>query len=109
VVVTPARVVGRTIDLVALVALIAMWCAVHIGVWSFAFELGDTATCWGVGCPAWLTERILLACAVLAAATLALAIGARRARMRATGMLLLVLLTFDIAALMLLGVQALTS
>ena len=106
----PARVLaaalalfGRAIDAAFFLVVLTIWCSLHVVTWSYAFEMGPAATCFGLNCPAWLTGRMLIACAALAAVTLFVALLLRRLGHRATGTVLLVLVTFDVAALLLLA------
>lgn len=96
--------VGLAIDAAFFLAGLTTWCAVHLVLWSYAFELGPAADCFGLPCPAWMTERVLVGCAALTLVTLVGAVLLRRLGHRATGTVLLLLLTFDVAALLLMAV-----
>lgn len=98
--------VGMTIDAIFFLVVITTWCALHLTVWSYAFEIGPAASCFGLPCPEWLRARVALACAGLAVLSLLAAIVMRRLGHRATGAVLLLLLTFDLAALLLLGIRS---
>lgn len=97
---------GRAIDAAFFLVAITVWCALHLTAWSYAFEMGPAAECFGLPCPAWLRTKVLIGCVGLALASFLAARFMRRLGHRATGFMLLVLVTFDVAALMLLGVRA---
>lgn len=101
--------IGRAIDAAFFLVVITVWCAVHLALWSYAFEMGPAADCFGLPCPAWLSTKVIIGCLVLAVISYVLARGFRRLGHRATSFMLLVLVTFDLAALMLLGLQSLAS
>lgn len=97
---------GRAIDAAFFLALITVWCALHLTVWSYAFEIGPAADCFSLPCPTWLRAKVLVGCVALAALSFLAARVMRRLGHRATGFMLLVLVTFDMAALLLLGISA---
>lgn len=98
---------GRTIDAAFFLATITIWCALHLTAWSYAFDMGPAADCFGLPCPGWLRAKVLIGCVVLAMLSFLVARMLRRLGHRATAFMLLVLVTFDVAALMLLGVSSL--
>ncbi|MCW2927617.1 MAG: hypothetical protein JWM86_1585 [Thermoleophilia bacterium] len=100
------RTVGHAIDAAFFLATIVVWCALHLTVWSYAFEMGPAASCFGLPCPEWLRAKVVLACVALCACSFIAAMVLRRLNHRATGSVLLVLVTFDIAALLLLALNA---
>ncbi|MCW2959994.1 MAG: hypothetical protein JWM25_1507 [Thermoleophilia bacterium] len=100
-------VVGKLIDAAFFIVGIAIWCSLHMVLWSYAFDAGPAADCFGLPCPPWVTSRVLLGCAALAAVTFTLAIILRRLGHRATANVLVLLVTFDVAALMILGANQL--
>lgn len=102
------RLVGLTIDTAFFLIGLAIWCSLHIVLWSYAFDMGPAADCFGLPCPPVVEHRMLIACAALAVVTF---IGARiltRLGHKATATVMLMLVTFDVAALMLLAVGMLT-
>lgn len=86
--------------------VITLWCALHLLLWSYAFEIGPAADCFGLACTAWLASRAALGCIVLGGSSLALGLGLRKLGHRATGAVLLLLVTLDVAALLLLALHA---
>lgn len=98
--------VGRTIDAAFFLVMITVWCALHITVWSYAFEMGPAADCFTLPCPEWLRTKVFVGCMALALVSFLAASVMRRLGHRATSFMLLVLVTFDVAALLLLGVNA---
>lgn len=101
-------VVGTLVDAVFFLVVLTVWNAMHLVVWSYAFEVGPAADCFGLPCPGWLMSKAIIACAALAVVSYVLARMFRRLGHRATSFLLLMLVTFDVSALLLLGVGALT-
>lgn len=99
--------IGRAIDAAFFLVAITVWCALHLTIWSYAFELGPAANCFALPCPEWLRAKVLIGCLALAAVSFLAARMMRRLGHRATSFMLLVLVTFDVAALLLLGVHAL--
>lgn len=99
---------GRLVDAAFFLVVLTVWNAMHLVVWSYAFKVGPAADCFGLPCPGWLMTKALVACVVLAVFSYLLARMFRRLGHRATGFLLLMLVTFDVSALLLLGVGALT-
>lgn len=98
--------VGRLIDMAFFLVVLTVWCAVHLVIWSYSFDMGPAADCFGLPCPGWVTHRVLLASAGLAVLTF---IGSRllgKLGHVATSRVMLLLVTFDVAALLLLGVNA---
>lgn len=100
--------VGKVIDLAFFLVVLTVWNALHLTVWSYAFGIGPAADCFTLGCPtSWLDGKVLLIGLALAVTSYLLARFFRRLGHRATSFLLLVLVTFDVAALLLLGINAL--
>lgn len=100
---------GRAIDAVFFLVLITVVCAIHLVLWSYAFEVGPAAACFGLPCPAWLASRVLAACGVLMVSSFAISRVLRRLGHRATSAVLLMLVTFNLAAMLVLGIDALMS
>lgn len=98
--------VGRAIDAVFFLACLTVWCGLHVTAWSYAFEMGPAANCFSLPCPEWLRTKVLIGCGALAVLSFVAARIMGRLGHRATRFMLLVLLTFDVAALLLLGVRA---
>jgi hypothetical protein len=99
---------GKLIDAAFFLTALTIWCAIHITLWSYAFEMGPAADCFGLPCPTdWLGSKVLLTCAGLAVFTFVSARIMRRLGHRATSFMLLVLVTFDVAALLVLGIHSL--
>lgn len=98
--------VGRLIDAAFFLVALTVWNAMHLVVWSYAFEVGPAADCFGLPCPTWITSKVLIACTVLAVASYVLSRLFRRLGHRATSLVLLLLVTFDVAALLLLGISS---
>lgn len=98
---------GALIDAAFFLAAITAWCALHLTVWSYAFEMGPAATCFGLSCPEWLRAKVLVACVTLAVLSFVVSRILARLGHRATSFTLLVLVTFDVSALLVLGVRAL--
>jgi hypothetical protein len=99
---------GRLVDAAFFLVVLTIWCALHLTVWSYAFEMGPAASCFGLPCPAWLTSKVVIACIALAVASYVLARMFRKLGHRATSGVLLLLVTFDVAALIVLGVGSMT-
>lgn len=99
--------VGRAIDAAFFLVALTIWCALHLSVWSYAFEMGPAAACFGLPCPEWLRPKALAAAGALAVLSFIIARLMRRLGHGATAFMLLVLVTFDVAALLLLGLRAL--
>ena len=99
------RTVGHAIDAAFFLAAITVWCALHVTVWSYAFEMGPAADCFSLPCPEWLRTKVLIGCVGLAVASFLVARVMRRLGHRMTAFMLYVLVTFDVAALILLGVS----
>ena len=99
--------VGALIDAAFFLVVLVVWNAAHLTIWSYAFEVGPAANCFGLPCPTWIDGKVLMACAALAVVSYLLARMFRRLGHRATSFLLLVLVTFDVAALLLMGLDAL--
>jgi hypothetical protein len=100
---------GRLIDLAFFLTALTIWCGLHLTLWSYAFEMGPAANCFDMPCPGWITHRVVLGCAALAVLTFASSRFLRRLGHTATSRMLLLLVTFDVAALMILGVHTLTN
>jgi hypothetical protein len=98
--------VGRLIDAAFFLVVLTVWCALHLAVWSYAFEIGPAATCFGLPCPTWLDGKVVLAAVALALTSYLLARFFRRIGHRFTSMMLVLLVTFDVAALLLLGINS---
>lgn len=97
---------GRAIDVAFFLAAITIWCALHLTAWSYAFEMGPAADCFGLPCPTWLRTKVLIGCVGLALASFLAARFMRGLGHRATSFMLLVLVTFDVSALLLLGIRS---
>ena len=100
------RWLGLVIDAGFFLTCITVWCAVHLAVWSYAFQMGPAAACFGLPCPTWLRAKVLIACGVLAVVSFVLARVLTRFRHSATAAVLLLLVTLDVAALLLLTARA---
>lgn len=98
--------VGRLIDVAFFLVMLTAWCSLHLVLWSYAFDMGPAADCFALPCPAWVTHRVWMACAGLAIITFVLSRLLSRLGHRATSRVLLLLVTFDVAALLLLGINA---
>jgi Kef-type K+ transport system membrane component KefB len=103
------RTVGQLIDAAFFLACITIWCALHITVWSYAFEMGPAADCFTLPCPEWLRTKVLVAAVALAVVSFLIARILRRLGHRMTSFMLLVLVTFDVAALILLAMSTLAA
>lgn len=101
------RAIGKLIDAAFFLFCITIWCALHIAVWSYAFDMGPAADCFTLPCPAWLRTKVLVAAIALAVVSFVLSRMFRRLGHRMTSFMLLVLVTFDVAALILLGMSSL--
>jgi hypothetical protein len=99
---------GRIVDAAFFLVMLTIWNALHLVVWSYAFKTGPAANCFTLPCPTWLETKVLIAGAVLAVTSYVLARFFRKLGHRATSFMLLVLVTFDVAALMVLGVGSIT-
>lgn len=99
---------GKLVDAAFFLVVLTVWNAMHLVVWSYAFEVGPAADCFGLPCPGWLMTKAIIACAGLAVVSYVLARMFRRLGHRATSFMLLMLVTFDVSALLLLGVGAIT-
>jgi hypothetical protein len=97
---------GRIVDLAFFLTMLTLWCALHLTAWSYAFQMGPAADCFGLSCPTWLQPKVIIGCIVLAVASYVLARFARRLGHRATSMMLLLFVTLNVSALLLLGVGA---
>jgi hypothetical protein len=100
------RTIGHAIDAAFFLVSITVWCALHVTVWSYAFEMGPAADCFTLPCPEWLRTKVLIAAIALALLSFLAARFMRRLGHRMTGFMLLVLVTFDVAALILLGINS---
>ena len=100
--------VGRVIDAASFLVGLTIWCALHLTAWSYAFDMGPAAECFGLPCPAWLRAKVIIGCVVLAVVSFLASRLLRRLGHRATSLVLLVLVTFDVSALILLGVGSIT-
>lgn len=100
--------VGRLIDVAFFLVMLTAWCALHLVIWSYSFDMGPAADCFGLPCPGWVAHRVLLACAGLAVVTFVLSRLLSRLGHTATSRVMLLLVTFDVAALLLLGINSLT-
>jgi Kef-type K+ transport system membrane component KefB len=103
------RTVGHVIDAAFFLVCITIWCALHITVWSYAFEMGPAADCFTLPCPSWLRTKVLFAAIALALVSFLLSRMFRRLGHRMTSFMLLVLVTFDVAALILLAMSSLAA
>lgn len=99
---------GRLVDAAFFLVVLTVWNALHLIVWSYAFQVGPAANCFTLPCPTWLQTKVLIAGVVLAVTSYVLARFFRRLGHRATSFLLLVLVTLDVAALLLLGIGSIT-
>src|SRR6476661_5586832 len=70
--------VGGIIDAGFFLTAITVWCALHITVWSYAFQMGPAADCFGLPCPGWLDTKVVFACIALAVASFVIARVLRR-------------------------------
>ncbi len=95
---------GRIIDAAFFLVVLTIWCALHLGLWSYAFQLGPAADCFGIPCHGWLSTKVIIGCVVLAVTSYLLARVFRKLGHRATSFMLLMLVTFDVSALLLLGI-----
>ncbi len=95
---------GRIIDAAFFLVVLTIWCALHLALWSYAFDLGPAADCFGLPCHDWLSTKVIVGCVVLAVTSYLLARIFRRLGHRATSFMLLMLVTFDVSALILLGI-----
>lgn len=100
---------GHLIDLAFFLTALTVWCGLHLTLWSYAFGMGPAADCFHLSCPGWIAHRVVLGCAALAVLTFGSSRVLRKLGHTATSRMLLLLVTFDVAALMILGVHALTS
>lgn len=98
--------IGRTIDAASFLVGLTVWCALHLTVWSYAFDIGPAASCFGLPCPAWLRTKVILACGILAVVSFVSSRILHRLGHRATSRVLLVLVTFDMSGVLLLGVRS---
>ncbi len=94
---------GRIIDAAFFLVVLTIWCALHVGLWSYAFEMGPAADCFGLPCHEWLSTKVIIGCVVLAVTSYLLARIFRGLGHRWTSRMLLLLVTFDVSALLLLG------
>lgn len=97
-------IVGRLIDAAFFLVVLTVWCALHLALWSYAFQLGPAADCFGIPCHDWLSTKVIVGCIVLAVTSYLLARVFRSLGHRATSFMLLTLVTFDVSALLLLGI-----
>lgn len=95
--------VGGLVDAAFFLAGLTVWCAMHLALWSYAFDMGPAADCFGLPCPPFIAHRVLLACGTLAVLTFVVSRLLRKLSHNATSGVLLVLVTFDVAAMLLLG------
>ncbi len=96
--------IGKLIDAAFFLAVLTIWCALHLALWSYAFQLGPAADCFGIPCHDWLSTKVIIGCLVLAVTSYLLARAFRKLGHRATSFMLLMLVTFDVSALLLLGI-----
>lgn len=96
--------VGRLIDAAFFLVVLTVWCALHLALWSYAFQMGPAADCFGIPCHEWLSTKVIIGTVVLAVTSFVLARILRRLGHRATSFILLVLVTFDVSALLLLSI-----
>ncbi|MBC7460753.1 MAG: hypothetical protein H7287_05280 [Thermoleophilia bacterium] len=96
------KLVGLTIDMAFFLVGIATWCAVHLVLWSYAFDMGPAADCFSLPCPPVVQHRVLLASAGLAVVTFVGARILKRLGHKATSLVMIILVTFDVAATLLL-------
>jgi hypothetical protein len=97
---------GRIVDAAFFLTMLTIWCALHLMAWSYAFQMGPAADCFGLSCPSWLQSKVIIGCIVLAGASYVLARVARRLGHRVTSVMLLLFVTLNVSALLLLGVGA---
>jgi len=100
--------VGRLIDVAFFLAGLTVWCSIHIVLWSYAYQMGPAADCFGLPCPGWLASKVVLGLGVLAVLSLITSRILKRLGHRATSLVLVLLVTFDVAGLMVLGIGKLT-
>ncbi|MCW2949456.1 MAG: hypothetical protein JWN41_469 [Thermoleophilia bacterium] len=98
------RALGYAIDTVCFLVGLTLWCALHMVLWSYAFDMGPAANCFSLPCPPVVAHRVLLVSLALAMLTYIGARVLRRLGHRATATVMLVLVTFDVAATLLLAV-----
>lgn len=96
--------IGRLVDAAFFLFVLTIWCALHLALWSYAFKMGPAADCFGLPCHDWLSTKVIIGCAVLAVTSYVLARFFRRLGHRCTSFMLLLLVTFDVSALILLGI-----
>lgn len=99
---------GRLVDAAFFLVVLTVWNAMHLVVWSYAFKVGPAADCFTLPCPTWLTSKVVIATIALAVTSYVLARVFRKLGHRATSMVLLLLVTLDVAALLLLGIGSFT-
>jgi len=96
--------VGKLVDAAFFLVVLTIWCALHLALWSYAFQMGPAADCFGLPCHEWLSTKVIIGCVVLAVTSYLLARVFRRLGHRFTSFMLLLLVTFDVSALLLLGI-----
>ena len=96
--------VVKLVDAAFFLVVLTIWCALHLALWSYAFEMGPAADCFGLPCHEWLSTKVIIGCVVLAVTSYLLARVFRRLGHRFTSFMLLLLVTFDVSALLLLGI-----
>jgi len=101
------RTVGLAVDAAFFLVGLALWCGVHLALWSYAFQMGPAADCFGLPCHDWLSTKVIIGCVALATISFVAARILRRLGHRATAFVLLVLVTFDVSALLVLGIGSL--
>ncbi|MEO6867162.1 MAG: hypothetical protein ABI200_04000 [Gaiellales bacterium] len=99
--------IGKLIDAGTFLVGITIWCALHLTVWSYAFQMGPAANCFTLPCPSWIASKVVIACIALAIISFTAARILNKLGHRATSMVLLLLVTLDLSALLLLGVRSL--
>ncbi|MCW2923521.1 MAG: hypothetical protein JWM98_925 [Thermoleophilia bacterium] len=100
--------IGHFIDAASFLTGITVWCALHLTVWSYAFDMGPAADCFGLPCAGWLRPKVIIACVALAVVSFVASRILRRLEHRATSLMLVVLVTFDLSGVLLLGVRSVT-
>lgn len=98
------KLVGMTIDMAFFLVGLAVWCGLHLVLWSYAFDMGPAADCFSLPCPPVVQHRVLLVTAGLALVTFIASRVLRRLGHRATALAMIVLVTFDFAATLLLTI-----
>ena len=46
-------------DAAFFLVVLTIWCALHLGLWSYAFQMGPAANCFGIPCHDWLSTKVI--------------------------------------------------